>query len=155
MACTVGLEVLNILLEEKLPQNAARVGQDLLKGLFKLQKKFPMIGDVRGLGLLTALELVRDKNTSEPFPPEWNLAMQLTETAFEEGLIIYPRRSINGLFGDHVLVAPPLITTPGQIKEILTKLERAFARMSEKVEQMEKALGEQKETSIPATPFYR
>ena len=155
MACTVGLEVLNILLEEKLPQNAARVGQELLKGLFKLRKKFSMIGDVRGLGLLTALELVRDKNTSEPFPPEWNLAMQLTETAFEEGLIIYPRRSINGLFGDHVLVAPPLITTSGQIKEILTKLERAFARMSEKVKQLEEALGEQKETSIPATPFYR
>ncbi|MFP4658059.1 MAG: aminotransferase class III-fold pyridoxal phosphate-dependent enzyme, partial [Desulfonatronovibrionaceae bacterium] len=155
MACTVGLEVINILRKEKLPQNAEQLGRQLLQGLRGLQKKFPMIGDVRGLGLLTALELVRDRGTREPFPPEWNLAMLLTETAFEEGLIIYPRRSINGLFGDHVLVAPPLITTPEQIKEILTKLERSLKRTSEQLTRMEGALGEQKEASIPATPFYR
>ncbi len=130
MACTVGLEVLNIILEEQLPENAAAMGKVLLHGLEQLQDRYSIIGNVRGLGLLTAIELVRDTATRDPFPPEWNAAMVLTDNAFEEGLIIYPRRSINGLFGDHVLVAPPLIINEKQIGELLDKLERALKRTS-------------------------
>ncbi|MFP4315890.1 MAG: aminotransferase class III-fold pyridoxal phosphate-dependent enzyme [Desulfovibrionales bacterium] len=139
MACAVGLEVLNVILGRRLPQNAAHMGTLLLEGLARLGDKYPMIGNVRGIGLLTAMEMVRDLTTREPFPTEWNVAMLLTETAFEEGLIIYPRRSINGLFGDHVLVAPPLIVTAKQVEAILKKLDRALERTTHRITELETA----------------
>lgn len=130
MACAVGLEVLRIILEDKLAQNAARMGEILKDKLEELAEKHPMIGQVRGLGLLLALELVADRETREPFPAEINVSQKLTDTAFDEGLIIYQRRCINGLAGDHVLIAPPLIVSEEQIDEIILRLDRALNRTS-------------------------
>ncbi|MEW5721643.1 MAG: aminotransferase class III-fold pyridoxal phosphate-dependent enzyme [Thermodesulfobacteriota bacterium] len=126
MACAVGLEVVNVILEGNLPQNAARVGAGLKEALERLAARYPLIGQVRGLGLLLALELVRDPVTREPFPPEMNLAQRLTEAAYDHGLIIYPRRCINGLEGDHVLIAPPLIITREETGELLRRLDLAL-----------------------------
>jgi adenosylmethionine-8-amino-7-oxononanoate aminotransferase len=128
MACAVGLEVLRIILEDKLSENAARMGKILKAKLDALAEKHPMIGQVRGIGLLLAMELVSDRETRRPFPPEMNVSQTLTNTAYDEGLIIYQRRCINGLAGDHVLVAPPLIVTEEQIDEIVRRLDRALAR---------------------------
>ncbi len=128
MACAVGLEVLNIIIENDLPDNSARVGAYLKSGLETLAGRHASIGQVRGRGLLTALELVQDRRSREPFAAELQMAQKLTDAAFEEGLIIYPRRSIHGLSGDHVLVAPPLTVTVAQIDEILRRLERALVK---------------------------
>lgn len=128
MACAVGLEVFNVITENHLPENAARMGKVLKAGLEELAKRYEIIGQVRGKGLLLAMELVQDRDTREPFPPQRNLHLLLTDEAYDEGLIIYPRRSINGLSGDHVLVAPPLIVTENEIQEILERLDRAFTR---------------------------
>ena len=130
MACAVGLEVLNIIVEEDLPGNAARVGEVLKAGLTRLAEKHPVIGQVRGRGLLLALELVADRETKKPLPPEQNGAQTLMEIAFEEGLIIYPRRSINGLSGDHCLVSPPLVITEAETSELLDRLDRALVRFT-------------------------
>lgn len=134
MACAVGLEVLNIIVEEDLARNAAEVGDLLKAGLVKLAEKHLIIGQVRGKGLLLALELVADRVTREPLPVSMNAAQTLMETAFEEGLIVYPRRSINGLTGDHVLVAPPLTINKTEVEELLERLDRALTRLSEKVD---------------------
>ena len=131
MACAVGLEVFNIITEEKLPENAAETGSVLKAGLKELAGRHPLIGDVRGRGLLLAIELVKDAQTREPFAAELNVGQRLTDIAYEEGLIIYPRRPIQGLSGDHVLVAPPLILTRAQVDEILTGLERAIKRLEQ------------------------
>jgi adenosylmethionine-8-amino-7-oxononanoate aminotransferase/transposase-like protein len=156
MACAVGLEVLGVLLDERLPENAARMGKILMRGLRKLEKRHAIIGEVRGLGLLTALELVRDRKTREPFPPEWNTAMLLTDNAFADGLLIYPRRSINGLYGDHVLVAPPLIVTEAQVDELLEKLDRALARTAAQLKELEASLLDTRSSgATAATPYYR
>lgn len=128
MACAVGLEVLGVILEEHLTDNAARMGSLLQSGLEELSERYAIIGQVRGRGLLLALELVRDKDTRQPFPAQQNANLVLTDEAYAEGLIIYPRRSINGLSGDHVLVAPPLIVTREEVQEILARLDRALAR---------------------------
>ena len=128
MACAVGLEVLRIIIEDKLSENAARVGPVLKAKLEALAERHPMIGQVRGLGLLLALELVEDRQTRRPFPAEINVSQQLTNTAYDEGLIVYQRRSINGLAGDHILIAPPLIVTEEQTDEIIGRLDRALAR---------------------------
>jgi adenosylmethionine-8-amino-7-oxononanoate aminotransferase len=133
MACAVGLEVFKIITEEKLPDNAAETGRVLKAGLEDLAGRHPLIGQVRGRGLLLAIELVKDARTREPFPAELNAGQRLTDIAYEEGLIIYPRRPIQGLAGDHVLVAPALILTLAQVDEIITRLERALKRLEQEV----------------------
>ena len=131
MACAVGLEVFKIITEENLPEKAAETGGVLKAGLKDLAGRHPLIGQVRGRGLLLAIELVRDPQTREPFAAELNVGQRLTDIAYEEGLIIYPRRPIQGLAGDHVLVAPPLILNPAQVDEILARLERALNRLEQ------------------------
>jgi adenosylmethionine-8-amino-7-oxononanoate aminotransferase len=83
-----------------------------------------------------AIELVRDPKTREPFPPARNAHFVLTDEAYDEGLIVYPRRSINGLSGDHVMIAPPLIITQDQVGELLERLDRALARTQAKLMDM-------------------
>jgi len=133
MACAVGLEVFRIIREEHLPENSAAMGRLLKAGLKGLEGRYGIIGQVRGKGLLLALELVRDRDTREPFPPEKAVNLILTDSAFEEGLIIYPRRCINGLSGDHFLVAPPLIVHEDEVHEIVDRLDRAFKRAMRKI----------------------
>lgn len=129
MACAVGLEVLSIILEERLSENAALMGGLLKSGLEALSEKYDFIGEIRGLGLLLALELVEDRTTKKPFSAPLNMAQRLTDAAFEEGLILYPRRCINGLSGDHVLVAPPLVIDAAESRELLDRLDRALKKI--------------------------
>ena len=130
MGGAVGLEVLGVITENNLPENAAQMGRVLKTGLERLKKKYEFIGQVRGRGLLTAIELVMDRRTREPFPAELSVHFMLTDAAYEEGLLVYPRRPINGLKGDHVLVAPPLIITRREVRELLERLDRALARVA-------------------------
>ena len=133
MACAVGLEVFRVITKEHLSENAAEMGRVLKAGLKDFAERYEMIGQVRGKGLLLAVELVKDRDTREPFPIEKEVNLLLTNMAYEEGLIIYPRRPINGLSGDHVLVAPPLIVKKDQVGEILDRLDRALKRTMNKL----------------------
>jgi adenosylmethionine-8-amino-7-oxononanoate aminotransferase len=133
MGCAVGLEVLDVIIENRLPENSARMGRVLRQGLERLQERYEFIGQVRGRGLHMAIELVMDRKTREPFPPELNVHFLLTDQAYDEGLIVYPRRPINGLRGDHVMIAPPLIITREGIGELLERLDRALARTEAKL----------------------
>jgi adenosylmethionine-8-amino-7-oxononanoate aminotransferase len=72
--------------------------------------------------MLLAFELVADRVTMAPLPPDWNAHTSLVETAYENGLILYSRRSRGGYAGDHFLVAPPMITTEAQVDEIMDML---------------------------------
>ena len=133
MGCAVGLEVMRIIIEDDLAGNAARMGERLQAGLAQLAERHAIIGQVRGKGLLQAIEPVEDRDTRQPFGADLQMGQRLTDLAFEEGLIIYPRRPINGLAGDHVLVAPPLIVTAEEIDEILRRLERALTHVMEEL----------------------
>lgn len=127
MGCAVAAEVLNVILEEKLAQSAENMGRHLKTGLMKLKKQYDIIGDVRGKGLLMAVELVKDRKTKEPFAPELNVNQILTDHAFAGGLIIYPRRPITGLSGDHVMISPPLSIKRPQVDKLLALLDKALA----------------------------
>ena len=72
---------------------------------------------------------MRDRESRQPFAEKLQVNDMVTAQAFAEGLVIYPRRPINGLSGDHVLVAPPLIVTSNEVDEILTRLDAALARV--------------------------
>lgn len=127
MACAVGLTVLDRILDDRLVENCAKMGKLLLDGLQALADNHPMIGDVRGRGLLTGLEFVKDRQSRTPYANEHQVFNLVTQQAFARGLIIYPRKSINGLAGDHVLIAPPLIVDTAQIDEILNRLDDALS----------------------------
>ncbi|PTE21349.1 aspartate aminotransferase family protein [Cereibacter changlensis JA139] len=126
LACAAGLAVIAEIERQDMMGNAQRTGALLKRELEGLMPRFPFIGEVRGMGLLLALELVADRDSKEPLPPELRAFDRLTEQAYQRGLIIYPRRSRGGYSGDHVLIAPPMITTPAQVGEIMERLTDAL-----------------------------
>jgi adenosylmethionine-8-amino-7-oxononanoate aminotransferase len=74
------------------------------------------VGDVRGIGLLWAVEFVSDKASKRPFPPAQNFAGSVGAAALKRGLLVYPMQgSVDGLSGDHLLLAPPAVIAPNQI----------------------------------------
>ncbi|MDH5503222.1 MAG: aspartate aminotransferase family protein [Acidimicrobiia bacterium] len=122
LACSAGLAVLHELIDNDLIQNAAVQGTKLKAMLTSLMDRYPFIGDVRGKGLLLAFELVADRQTMEPLPPDLNAHTALVEEAYQRGLIIYSRRTRGGTIGDHFMVCPPLIVTGEQLDEIMNLL---------------------------------
>ena len=122
LACAAGLAVLGEVDRLNLTENAAARGEDLLDGLRGLQRRFPFIGDVRGKGLMTAIEFVADPVTMENLPPEVNIGQRVLDLAYERGLIVYFRRVKGGVQGDCVMVAPPLIVTRDEVGEIVSIL---------------------------------
>jgi len=126
LACAAGLAVLDEIARGDLIGNAAQVGAVLKARLAALMQRYGFIGDVRGEGLLLAFELVTDRATRAPLPPDMRAFDDLVERAYAEGLIIYSRRSRGGYAGDHFLVCPPMITTERQVDEIMEKLIRAL-----------------------------
>lgn len=130
LACATGLAVLDEILEQGLMDNASRIGALLKRELEGLMTEYGFIGDVRGKGLLLAFELVAERGTMAPLPADINAFQRLVDLAYDEGLIIYARRSRGGLHGDHFLVCPPMITTPAQVDEIMVMLRRSLDRFA-------------------------
>jgi adenosylmethionine-8-amino-7-oxononanoate aminotransferase len=127
LACAAGLAVLGEVDRLGLSENAARMGDHLIAGLRGLQQRFPFIGDVRGKGLMTAIEFVKDPVTMERLPLSINIGQRVLDLAYERGLIVYFRRVTGGVQGDCVMVCPPLIVTEGQVDEIVSILGEAIA----------------------------
>ncbi len=133
MACAVGEAVFETIEEQGLVENSAQVGKYIKDGLKQLQASYRIIGNVRGKGMLTGIELVKDREGKIPFDPGLNANFILADMAYENGLILYPRRPINGILGDHLLVAPPLITTRDEADIILDRLDGALAKAEKRL----------------------
>ena len=116
--------VIDIIEEDRLMDNADTVGRYFRQGLEGLKEKFPIIGDVRGLGLMQAIELVKDRKSKEPAAKETN---QLLEAAREEGLLI----GKGGLWGNVIRMSPPLNIAKNDVDEAIGKLDRALAKVSQ------------------------
>ena len=122
LACAAGLAVLSEIDRMQLIPAAEMQGDKLKTRLKALMQRFPFIGDVRGKGLLLAFELVSARETMEVLDVKLNAHLRLVDIAYDNGLIIYSRRTRGGRIGDHFLVCPPLIVSDDQIDEILEKL---------------------------------
>lgn len=84
------------------------------------------VGDVRGLGLLWAVEFVADQSKKTPFPAERNFAGRVAQAALKYGVLLYPIQGcVDGFCGDHVLIAPPAVITADQINEAVHGLAAA------------------------------
>ena len=133
LACVAGLAVLDEIEKHDLTQNAARMGDALTTRLNGLMQKYPLIGDVRGKGLLLAFEMMADRATKAPLPRDMNAYNRLVDIAYDNGLIIYSRRTRGGISGDHFLVCPPMIVTEGQLDEITDILDRSLAQFFDEI----------------------
>jgi adenosylmethionine-8-amino-7-oxononanoate aminotransferase len=119
LACAVGLAVLNETVENNLIANARAVGIYLRERLEALQRDSAIIGDVRGMGLLNAVEIVADRASKAMLPRHVDVIGDIQTLAREHGLLIYGRRTHAGRFGDWIMVAPPLIATHTDVDEIV------------------------------------
>lgn len=130
LACAAGNAVLDEVLERDLMGNATAMGEALRRRLDGLASRHALIGDVRGRGLLMALELVADRETMEPLPAARMAAWRLSELAFERGLVLYWRRTRGGALGDHVMVCPPMIVTEAQLDELVDLLDDSLLALA-------------------------
>ena len=107
--------------EESFPEQAATKGSRLLEQLQSALSDHPHVGDIRGKGLMCAVELVENRETKKSFPAEQQIGTKVNHAAIEKGLF-------SRIKGDSYLLAPPVVTTDSQldqIVEILTKAIRA------------------------------
>lgn len=129
LACATGLAVLDEMERLDLITNAAQMGDALTSRLHSLMQRYPLIGDVRGKGLLLAFELMADRRTKATLPVDFNAHGRLVDIAYDNGLIIYSRRTRGGISGDHFLVCPPMIVTEAQLDEIAEILQRSIDQL--------------------------
>jgi hypothetical protein len=93
--------------------------------------KHPILGDIRGKGLMVGFELVENRETKQPFAPQKRLSAMFEKIALERGLIIYPcTGSIDGALGDMIMLAPPLTISVTQIDDIIKIIDDTLSAIS-------------------------
>jgi len=126
VSTAASLATIEVMETEATPQHVADVGGYLRSGLKSLQEKYPLIGDVRGMGLMQGVELVTDRQTKEPAPEAVNYLFEETKA---RGLLI----GKGGLYNNVLRIAPPLIAQKEHVDEALEILDIAFAQVQEAV----------------------
>jgi adenosylmethionine-8-amino-7-oxononanoate aminotransferase len=133
LACAAGLAVVEEIERQDLCTNASLMGTKLIARLNGLMQKHEIIGDVRGKGLLTAFEFMVDRESKEPLPRHLNAHQKFVDLAYARGLIVYSRRTRDGITGDHILVCPPLIADDGHIDEIIDGLDATLINFTQEI----------------------
>ena len=126
VSCAAANTVIDIVERDNLADHAGRQGERLRDGLLRIQRRFPApIGDVRGRGLMQALELVVDETAGDRTPaPE--LTQALLDAARERGLLL----GRGGTYNNVIRISPPLNVSSSEIDEALGILERAMAAVA-------------------------
>ncbi|SJZ78102.1 Adenosylmethionine-8-amino-7-oxononanoate aminotransferase [Enhydrobacter aerosaccus] len=126
LACAAALAVQRVIQRDNLLTNVKAQGDHLLRRLGERFGNHPFVGDVRGRGLFQAIELVADRGTKEPFDPARKLNVRIKQEAMDRGLMVYPMGgTVDGVRGDHVLLAPPFIVDAATIDTVVERLGEA------------------------------
>ena len=123
VSCAVGLAVLDVIEDEKLQENALKVGAQLKGGFEELKSKHSLIGDVRGSGLFIGVELVLDRGT---LAPASNQAAYVVERMKDVGVLI----STDGPLHNVLKIKPPIVFSKANVDEVVCKLGRSWPRIS-------------------------
>ena len=127
IACAAALAVQQVIRAEGLLKRVTEAGGGLRRRLAERFAQHPHVGDIRGRGLLLALEFVADRESRAAFEPELKVSARLKAAAFSRGLLVYPGAgTIDGSRGDHVLLAPPYNVTDGELDSIVERLAAAL-----------------------------
>ncbi len=124
LSSAASLATIEVMETEATPQHIATMGAHLRAGLERLQEKYPLIGEVRGMGLMQGVEVVKDRQSKEPAP---QAVIAVFEQTRARGLLI----GKGGLYGNVLRIAPPLIAQKEHVDEALDILDHAFAQVQE------------------------
>ena len=131
-ACAAGLAVQTIIRRDRLVDKASADGRYLRDRLGETIGDLDFVGDIRGRGLFVGIELVADRETKEPYDPELQLFARVRARAFANGLICYPTGgNVDGLRGDHVILAPPYTASRAELDEIIDKMATTLRQVRE------------------------
>ena len=122
-AAAAALTVQQVIERDNLLQAVKQQGAYLQSALREVLGALPHVGDTRGRGLFAGVELVRDKASKTPFDPALKLHAAIKANCMSRGLMVYPMGgTIDGQYGDHILIAPPFIITPSQLDFVVDTL---------------------------------
>jgi adenosylmethionine-8-amino-7-oxononanoate aminotransferase len=136
LSCAIGHAVLQEMVDRDLVANAAQRGAQLQARLWEMATSNRVIGDVRGRGLLLAVEVVADQETKKQLPLDVQAPSLFQKIALDMGLATYCRRTSGGAYGDWLMITPPLIVTQAQVDEIATGLEQALREFERTITKM-------------------
>ena len=123
VGCAAALAVQRVIAEDRLLDRVGEAGAQLTALLHTRFGNHPNVGDIRGRGLLQAIELVADRSTKAPFDPALAIHQRAKTDAFARGLLIYPGGgTADGRAGDHILLAPPYNVTDAELETIVDLL---------------------------------
>jgi len=125
VCCAAAMANIDVMSDEKLPQNATVRGDELMNNLIEFKEKYSLVGDVRGKGLMVGIELIKDKNKT----PASEEARQIRRLCREAGVLI----GIGGVFGNVLRLQPPLVLTAEEVQKVLDVLEKSIVVLSESV----------------------
>jgi adenosylmethionine-8-amino-7-oxononanoate aminotransferase len=133
IACAAGAAVLDEVVERGLLERAGQLGDRIRRGLEQIAEESPLVGDLRGRGLLQALELVSDRETNAGFSETADPAAVVRRHALDYGLLLYSRRQNAGRFGDWLLIAPPLVIDDATADELVERLRLSLVAATDEV----------------------
>jgi len=126
LSAAIGNAVLAYIARRGLISRAARMGPFLAERLGRL-RHHAIVGDLRGVGMMWGVEIVKSRATREPFPPALKVARRIYEACMAEGVIIYPGTGTrDGQDGDHFILAPPFTIERGEIDEMIGRVDRGL-----------------------------
>jgi adenosylmethionine-8-amino-7-oxononanoate aminotransferase len=127
MAAAAALAVQDVIRRDGLLANVVEMGARLERRLKERFGQHPFVGDIRGRGLFWGLEMVGDRASKRPFDPALKLYARIKREAMARGLMVYPMGgTVDGVNGDHVLLAPPFIIGAAQVDAIVDRLGAAL-----------------------------
>lgn len=122
ISCAASVATLQLLKERSIVSHVAEVAAHLRRGLEPLLE-LPVVGDIRGKGLMVGIEFVRDKQTLLPLDPSLGFAAKVAGHCYERDLIVYPGSgTVDGLVGDHLLLTPPLVIERSEVDQLVDRL---------------------------------
>ena len=136
VACAAALEVQRIIRRDDLLSNVRKMGTILELLLRQRLENHPNIGDIRGRGLFWGIEFVEDKASKRPFPPAFAIGTQIHDRGMSAryGISLYPGSgTVDGVVGDHILVAPPYNSTRDEIERIVDLTSKVIEEIMEEV----------------------
>ncbi|MGJ7575649.1 aspartate aminotransferase family protein [Variovorax sp. RB2P76] len=133
LSCAVARAVVDEVVRQDLVTRAHDTGELLMARLRDIASRSPIVGDVRGKGLLTAIEIVSDKAKRSQLPVAFNAPARLTEHGLKHGIALYNRRANLGAFGDFQMITPPLTITEPEIDELADLLEKSLTDLADEV----------------------
>ena len=137
VAAAAGLATLRYIAQHRLVERAASLGallQSSLKTLSAQGEGAGLVGDVRGIGMLAGVELVADRATKRPFARERKVVERLVDAGLRHGIVLWPNTGqADGVNGDLVLIAPPLVITQEEIQQLVARLRSALADVAREI----------------------